>query len=141
MRRGNAGVERARINEAMERLLLGEPVRTDGKLTIVNLAKEASLPRHTLTKKHPDLQDEFRDRAKALGETQMPTVLAVQRAEVARLKKLNHDLAAENDDLNAQDEAVLQNLVILQLQREMDQKAAKELALRHKREIERLKNN
>jgi len=134
-------VERARINEAMERLLLGEPVRTDGKLTIVNLAKEASLPRHTLTKKHPDLQDEFRDRAKALGETQMPTVLAVQRAEVARLKKLNHDLAAENDDLNAQDEAVLQNLVILQLQREMDQKAAKELALRHKREIERLKNN
>jgi len=141
VRRGNAGVERARINEAMERLLLGEPVRTDGKLTIVNLAKEASLPRHTLTKKHPDLQDEFRDRAKALGETQMPTVLAVQRAEVARLKKLNHDLAAENDDLNAQDEAVLQNLVILQLQREMDQKAAKELALRHKREIERLKNN
>ena len=134
-------MERARINEAMERLLLGEPVRTDGKLTIVNLAKEASLPRHTLTKKHPDLQDEFRDRAKALGETQMPTVLAVQRAEVARLKKLNHDLAAENDDLNAQDEAVLQNLVILQLQREMDQKAAKELALRHKREIERLKNN
>jgi hypothetical protein len=134
-------VERARLNEAMERLLLGQPVRTDGKLTIVNLAKEASLPRHTLTKKHTDLRDEFRDRVRALGESQEPTVLANERAEVARLKKLNHDLAAENDVLKAQDEAVLQNLVIFQLQREMDHTAAKELALQHKREIERLNNN
>ncbi|MEW2289664.1 hypothetical protein [Streptomyces sp. NPDC047841] len=44
----------------MVRLLIGAPLHSDGKLTIVSLATEARLPRNKLaTHKHTGLKDLF----------------------------------------------------------------------------------
>lgn len=47
------------ITEAMIRLLIGVPLRSDGKLTIKSLADEAGLRRNKLTHKHTGLKDLF----------------------------------------------------------------------------------
>jgi len=46
--------QRQQIRDAMDRLLSGKPVRSDGALTVVALAEEADLKRHLLTHRHPD---------------------------------------------------------------------------------------
>ncbi|MFF0132037.1 hypothetical protein ACFYTG_41090 [Streptomyces mirabilis] len=43
----------------MVRLLIGAPLHSDGKLTIVSLAAEAGLRRNKLTHKHTGLKDLF----------------------------------------------------------------------------------
>ena len=55
--------ERRLIRDAMTRLLDGDPIRSDGKLTVKSLAAEAGLKRWYLTHKHTDLRDEFYDRS------------------------------------------------------------------------------
>ncbi|WP_206302873.1 hypothetical protein [Streptomyces sp. WAC 01529] len=47
------------ITEAMVRLLVGAPLRSDGQLTIKSLAKETDLRRNKLTHKHTGLKDLF----------------------------------------------------------------------------------
>ncbi|MFE2729015.1 hypothetical protein [Kitasatospora sp. NPDC059327] len=47
------------VTDAMVRLLLGAPLRSDGKLTIVSRAAEAGLRRNKLTHKHTGLKDLF----------------------------------------------------------------------------------
>ncbi|MFD4948391.1 hypothetical protein ACFWNT_39260 [Streptomyces sp. NPDC058409] len=47
------------ITDAMVRLLIGVPLYSDGKLTIVSLAAEAGLRRNKLTHKHTGLKDLF----------------------------------------------------------------------------------
>ncbi|MGW6143015.1 hypothetical protein [Streptomyces sp. NPDC055140] len=47
------------ITDAMVRLLIGAPLHSDGKLTIVSLAAEADLRRNKLTHKHTGLKDLF----------------------------------------------------------------------------------
>lgn len=44
--------ERQAIRDAMARLLDGQPIRSDGKLTIKSLADEAGLKRWLLTHRH-----------------------------------------------------------------------------------------
>ncbi|MFF2936357.1 hypothetical protein [Streptomyces mirabilis] len=56
--RPNASEIRA-ITDAMVRLLIGAPLHSDGKLTIVSLAAEAGLRRNKLTHKHTGLKDLF----------------------------------------------------------------------------------
>jgi hypothetical protein len=56
--------ERREIEAAMDRLLSGIPLRSDGKLTIVSLAAEASVKRHLLTHRHTDLKDLFNARSR-----------------------------------------------------------------------------
>ena len=46
--------ERQAIREAMGRLLDGNPIRSDGKLTIISLADEADVKRWILTHRHQD---------------------------------------------------------------------------------------
>ena len=48
------------IRDAMERLIAGKPLHSDGKLTVKSLAEEARVKRWVLTHRHTDLQDEFR---------------------------------------------------------------------------------
>jgi hypothetical protein len=50
---------RNQIRAAMDRLLAGTPLRSDGALTIVALAAEAGIERHILTHRHTDLKEEF----------------------------------------------------------------------------------
>lgn len=60
--------ERQVVRDAMKRLIDGEPIRSDAKLTVKSLADEAGVKRWLLTHKHPDLQEEFRSRVATQGE-------------------------------------------------------------------------
>lgn len=60
---------RRTVRDAMERLITGSPIRSDGKLTIKSLAVEAGVKRWVLTHQHTDLQREFRARCDRQGET------------------------------------------------------------------------
>jgi hypothetical protein len=51
--------EASALTQAMARLLLGAPLRSDGKLTVKTLAEEAGLKRNKLTHKHTGLKDLF----------------------------------------------------------------------------------
>ena len=51
--------EATALTQAMARLLLGAPLRSDGKLTVKTLAEEAGLKRNKLTHKHTGLKDLF----------------------------------------------------------------------------------
>jgi hypothetical protein len=56
---------RNHIHAAMDRLLAGTPLRSDGALTVVALAAEAGIKRHILTHRHTDLKEEFYARVRA----------------------------------------------------------------------------
>ncbi|WP_339131858.1 hypothetical protein WJM95_23980 [Streptomyces sp. f51] len=47
------------ITDAMIRLLVGVPLRSDGQLTVKSLAEEAGLKRNKLTHKHTGMKDLF----------------------------------------------------------------------------------
>lgn len=75
--------ERHEIEAAMDRLLNGTPLRSEGKLTIVSLAAEAGVKRHALTHKHTDLKDLFNTRVKAQHSIPASeTALREQNAEL-----------------------------------------------------------
>ncbi|WP_054811808.1 hypothetical protein [Nocardia arizonensis] len=61
--------QRGQIRAAIDRLLAGTPLRSDGALTVVALAAEADVKRHVLTHRHTDLKDEFYARVRAQGHT------------------------------------------------------------------------
>ena len=84
--------ERREIEAAMDRLLDGTPLRSDGKLTIVSLAAEAGVKRHVLTHKHTDLKDLFNARVKAQH--------SVPASETA-LREQNAELCRKLDDMRA----------------------------------------
>jgi hypothetical protein len=60
------------VTDAMVRLLIGTPLRSDGRLTIVSLAAEAGLRRNKLTHKHTGLKDLFYALVKARGSSPEP---------------------------------------------------------------------
>ncbi len=112
--------ERLVLREAMDRLLRGEPLHSDGKLTIKSLADEAQVKRWVLTHKHTDLQDEFRTRIAQIDTTSGPiwerdqTIADLQdkvgrqaeqlqeaRATIARLERVVQVLTLENEQLGA----------------------------------------
>lgn len=88
------------IRDAMQRLLEGKPIRSDGKLTVKSLAVEAGVKRWVLTHQHRDLQQEFRDRC--ANQDAVPAALRELtedneelRTEVSKLKKRVSDLTEE----------------------------------------------
>jgi hypothetical protein len=88
--------ERAEIEAAMNRLLDGIPLRSDGKLTVVCLAVEAGVKRHVLTHKYTDLRDRFYARVKAHnGITAGQAALHEQNAE---LRQRLDQIRAERDE-------------------------------------------
>jgi hypothetical protein len=77
--------ERARTRAAVDRLLAGQPVASDGALTVVALAAEAGVHRMALLKRHADLKNEFYQRVR--NETaQTPEIEARLRETVAQLQ-------------------------------------------------------
>ena len=96
----NDDKERQIIRDAMERLLAGTPIRSDGKLTIKSLAAEADVKRWLLTHRHTDLQDEFRDKIRTCGSTPAAT-----RALAASNNRLKQQLKQARDEMRqARDE-------------------------------------
>ena len=92
--------ERRLIRDAMTRLLDGDPIRSDGKLTVKSLAAEAGLKRWYLTHKHTDLRDEFYDRVRVQGAT--PAAMTKLYEEIAALKEAHKRDRAALDHAEAQ---------------------------------------
>ncbi|WP_331758149.1 hypothetical protein OG225_42285 (plasmid) [Nocardia sp. NBC_01377] len=62
---------------AADRLLAGTPLRSDGKLTILSLAREAGIKRWILTHKYPHhLKDKYQAEFKAAGHKSRPLQIA-----------------------------------------------------------------
>ena len=77
--------QRARIRAAVDRLLAGQPVASDGARTVVALAAGAGVHRMALLKRHADLKNEFCQRVR--NETaQTPEIEARLRETVAQLQ-------------------------------------------------------
>lgn len=113
------------ITQAMVRLLVGVPLRSDGQLTIKALAEEAGLKRNKLTHKHTGLKNlfyalvraqEFRPKI-ADDLTQRNTTMAKQlsalreerdnlKDQVRQLARIVHVLEVENHQLRTTADAV-----------------------------------
>ncbi|MBL1110162.1 hypothetical protein JK361_37360 [Streptomyces sp. 5-8] len=91
--------ERERIRAVMDRILDGTPQHSNGALTIVALALEASVPRNALTQRHTDLKAEFYDKVRARGTT--PDSERRLRQQVRKLKELRAADAEEIAQLRA----------------------------------------
>lgn len=89
--------ERQMIRDAMDRLLSGRPIRSDGALTGVSLAAEAGVKRHLLTHRHTDLRDEFYARVRRQGH--VPQSEVALRAKVNALEETVAALRGKNADL------------------------------------------
>ena len=110
--------ERQMIRDAMDRLLNGSPLYSDGKLTVKSLAEEAQVKRWLLTHRHIDLQDEFR--AKVDQQGHLPRAVQILRDENEDLKERTKNQAA---DLRQERETVKRlervvNVLMLQLDEE-----------------------
>ncbi|MDQ1250012.1 MAG: hypothetical protein QG597_4389 [Actinomycetota bacterium] len=87
---------RRAIRDAMDRLIAGKPLHSDGKLTVKSLAEEAGVKRWLLTHRHTDLQDEFRVRI-ANTDVEPPVIRVLQEEKVAaarKVKELTADVTA-----------------------------------------------
>ncbi len=111
--------QRQQIRDAMDRLIAGTALHSEGKLTIKSLAEESQVKRWVLTHRHTDLQDEFRARIadpthdhppaiRKLQDAQSEATETIQqlRAEIAGLKgalrqfeRVVQVLALENQEL------------------------------------------
>lgn len=83
---------RRAIRDAMDRLIAGEPLYSDGKLTVKALAEEARIKRWLLTHRHTDLQAEFRAR---VANTDAPPALVALRDERDHAQRRNDELTAD----------------------------------------------
>ncbi|MFC4606918.1 hypothetical protein ACFO9E_03645 [Streptomyces maoxianensis] len=93
--------ERARIREAMDRLLTGQATASNGSLTVVALAVEADVHRMALLKRHVDLKNEFYARVRK--ETrQVPESEKRLRDNVTKLKKTITNQKTEIEELRQQ---------------------------------------
>jgi hypothetical protein len=106
--------ERAKIEAAMDRLLDGIPLCSDGKLTIVSLAAEAGVKRHVLTHKHTDLKDRFYARIKA--QQSVPAGEIALREQNAELRRKLDDMRAERDEYKQAADALTRALNVVTIE-------------------------
>ena len=96
-----ANQDEAAIRAAMDRLLKGEPIRSDGRLTAVTLAAESGVPRWKVYGECRYLLDEFRTRAALQDNT--PRALRDLQEKHAQLKerhiRIRNELAQSAADV------------------------------------------
>ncbi|MDT0467518.1 hypothetical protein [Streptomyces gibsoniae] len=97
--------ERDRIRAAMDRILVGNPQRSNGALTIVALAVEADVPRNALTQRHLDLKNEFYEKVRARGG--MPDCEKRLRRQLVKAKELRAQALKEIEQLKADNQALV----------------------------------
>lgn len=102
--------ERAGIEAAMDRLLEGIPLHSDGSLTVA-LAAEAGVKRHVLTHKHTDLKDRFYARIKA--QQSVPASEIALRDENASLRRKLDNMRTERDEYKQAADALARALNVL----------------------------
>ncbi|MEU8712790.1 hypothetical protein [Streptomyces sp. NPDC048663] len=93
--------ERASIREAIDRLLAGRAIASNGSLTVVALAAEAGVHRMALLKRHADLKNEFYERVRAETK-QAPEDEKRLRETISKLKRTITNQRAELEDLRQQ---------------------------------------
>lgn len=106
--------QRQQIRDAMDRLIAGTALHSDGKLTIKSLAEEAQVKRWVLTHRHTDLQDEFRARIADTTGDHPPALRKLHDAHAEATEKIQ-ELRAELAGLKAtlrQYERVVQVLAL-----------------------------
>ncbi|SEG94280.1 hypothetical protein SAMN04489712_14510 [Thermomonospora echinospora] len=84
---------RARLEDALSRLLAGQPIRTDGQLTVTNLCREAGVGRDSFYRS-PDIVARF-EAAKANAQAHKPELLQL-REEIAELKRERRKLKSDH---------------------------------------------
>ncbi|MEV0408956.1 hypothetical protein [Actinoallomurus sp. NPDC050550] len=95
-------VTRARLEDALTRLLAGQPARTDGELTVSNLCREAGVGRDSYYRSK-DIVERF-EAAKANAEARKPEVLRLRdelaetRREHNRTKTAHAEVVRELED-------------------------------------------
>jgi hypothetical protein len=92
-----ADAEREAIQAAMQRLLAGQPTRSTGALTILQLAAEAGVKRWVLTHKHSDLKDEFNRRKQEANG--IPLAFQALHARAVDAETANAKFRMENKQL------------------------------------------
>lgn len=103
------------ITDAMVRLLIGAPLRSDGKLTIKSLADEAGLRRNKLTHKHTGLKDLFYALVKTRDSRPQPPTDTVQAQKDQQQIQLAR-LRAERDDLQTLTRQLARIVHVLELE-------------------------
>lgn len=104
------------ITDAMVRLLIGVPLRSDGQLTIKSLAEEAGLKRNKLTHKHTGLKDLFYALVRA--QHGRPQNLDALHAKHEELKAKTQALREERDRLALQVQQFARVVQVLELENE-----------------------
>ncbi|MFD7087858.1 hypothetical protein ACFV94_08560 [Streptomyces sp. NPDC059896] len=115
MSRNNTN-ERDKIRAAMNRLLAGAPLKSDGALTVVALAVEASVKRHVLTHRHTDLKDEFYAKVRAQGH--VPDSEKKLREELKRTQERLAEVLEDNKRLKADTETLARIVNVLEVENE-----------------------
>jgi chromosome segregation ATPase len=92
------------ISAAMHRLLLGQPLYTDGRLTVSNLAKEAGLTRQQVYRS-PERLAEFNNHVLRLQTSGAPPV-EKHLAKIAALQEELKDVEARAERYRLQRDAV-----------------------------------
>ncbi|MBA0045101.1 hypothetical protein [Mycobacteroides sp. LB1] len=89
-------IERKQVEDAIERLIAGNPLHTVGHHTVVALAKESGIHRTRLYEQYPDLISDFKQLAQ---QAISPKLIIATSFELAEARKRARDLAAENTRL------------------------------------------
>lgn len=104
------------LEEAMQRLLEGRPSRTDGALTIANLAREAGVSRATANRA-TDIIDRFRARLDTPPGEDLPATLRDRiRTLTAQIAEIKHREHQEIADLRATVSTLAQHVQALTLE-------------------------
>ena len=108
------GDEIQAITDAMIRLLIGVPLRSDGQLTVKSLAEEAGLRRNKLTHKHTGLKDLFY----ALVKTQetRPRIADSLQSDNTALKDRLKKVIAERDALKTRQSQLVRVVHVLEVE-------------------------
>lgn len=104
---------RPEILRAMDRLLAGSPLRSDGKLTAKSLAVEAGVPRHFLTQVHTDLKEMFYARVR--NESRLAPETEAALARLAEAQKEAADWERRALDAEAEFEALVRAMQVVAL--------------------------
>ncbi|WP_405407200.1 hypothetical protein [Streptomyces decoyicus] len=104
------------ITDAMLRLLVGTPLRSDGQLTIKSLAQVAGLKRNKLTHRHTGLKDLFYALVR-MQDTRPKVVDDLKRTNEELQQKLTR-LRAERDRLRTDVQQLVRVVHVLEVENE-----------------------
>ncbi|WP_329290718.1 hypothetical protein [Streptomyces sp. NBC_01455] len=103
------------ITDAMVRLFVGAPLRSDGQLTVKSLAEEAGLRRNKLTHKHTGLKDLFYALIKAQQDPPRAFTDKERDASDQRKKDLKR-VRAERDSLRTKIQQLARIVHVLEIE-------------------------